>query len=1584
MGFCADGYCCSTACNRACDACAAALKQSGTASGTCGPTKVGVSGSPVCAGDVVCNGTSTSCLASCVNDSACPGGMYCSGTACAAKKAQGASCSAGGNECLTGNCVDGVCCDTACGGACEACSASLKQSTNLSGTCGSAKSGTIGSPVCSGAALCDGASATCPSGCVNDGSCAIGQYCSSAGTCLTKKAQGVMCNLVADCKETGLCDECVTGNCVDSVCCNTACTGLCQACAKLLKTAGNDGECGNAKASIDPHDQCGAEGKNGCGLNGSCNGSGACDTWASTSETCGSNVCSIDRLQSQGQKCTAANTCSASGGTTCGKYLCVPASGQCGASCGNDADCLTGYYCDGLSQCAAKLSVSSACTASNQCATGFCADGFCCSSGCTGACDSCAASLKQSGTANGTCGPTKTGESGSPVCFGAVVCDGISTSCLASCASDSGCPGGMFCTSGGTCAAQKTQGVACDLTNHCKTAGVCGECASGHCVDGVCCDGACGGACQACTATLKQAGTLDGTCGPAKSGTTGSPVCSGGALCDGAIASCPSGCANDASCPTGTYCSTSGACLTKKAQGDVCDLASDCKVAGGCEACVTGNCVDGVCCNSGCTGLCQACAKSLKTAGNNGECGSAKASTDPHDQCGPEAPGTCGQNGFCNGSGACDTWVVGTSCGNATCVANESRPQHCTGPRVCGTVSGTDCGAYQCNPTSGTCPGICATDSECTAGNFCNGSQCVPKLVAGSICIAANQCDKGFCVDGVCCDSACTGICQACAVSLKTTGASGVCGSAKDATDPHDQCELQTKSDCGQNGQCDGSGACAYWPVGTTCAGPVCEANESRPRVCTGPMVCAASAGTNCGAYACLGATGACATACASDTECSNNHFCDGSHCVSELAVGSACTAGSQCSNKLCVDGFCCDTTCQGPCEACSALKKGSGTDGACGPVFSKTDPDNDCEASDPSKCGTNGWCDGSGACAYYSSGAACGATTCTGSEQIGKACNGFGLCQDGQTTQCDPYFCSGNACSATCLQDADCISSYWCRMSDSSCQPDQINGKSCASADECKSGYCIDGYCCDTACEGICQACSASKKGQGSDGACGAIDTHLDPDNECTDKGAPSCQENGTCDGSGACALYPSGWACGDSSCTNGVQVGPVCNGAGTCSSGQLQANCTPYACSGSVCAPQCNADSDCIASSYCLLSDHTCRPDQGNGNGCTSAGQCSAGNCVDGVCCETACTGTCQACSAAKKGSGNDGECGPVGAGTDPNGSCEQDISQPCGRDGSCNGLGDCRYYAQGVSCGVSACNGNVAQGMICNGMGSCLADPAGKDCAPYVCGGLGCPANCATSANCQTGYYCDQGTCKPAGVAGAACKAPTECETGTCVDGVCCDKSCAGTCEACDLPGKEGVCSAVTGDPHGNRPACGGQGDCASICDGTNPATCTYPGSAVVCGSNCVNGALSVSTCDGTGQCAAGPAATCLPYVCETASACRTDCTTNQDCQGGAVCNSEKKCAGAEAPDGAAGAGGSGGSSGTGGSSGSGGTGGTQAQDSGAEAPAAQPLSSDTSGCGCRVEGGASRAWGAMALAFLALVVARGRRAEGVSPN
>jgi hypothetical protein len=58
-GFCADGYCCDTVCNGTCQACAAALKYSGAANGTCDTAKDGRGGAFCAPPNATCDGDHT-------------------------------------------------------------------------------------------------------------------------------------------------------------------------------------------------------------------------------------------------------------------------------------------------------------------------------------------------------------------------------------------------------------------------------------------------------------------------------------------------------------------------------------------------------------------------------------------------------------------------------------------------------------------------------------------------------------------------------------------------------------------------------------------------------------------------------------------------------------------------------------------------------------------------------------------------------------------------------------------------------------------------------------------------------------------------------------------------------------------------------------------------------------------------------------------------------------------------------------------------------------------------------------------------------------------------------------------------------------------------------------------------------------------------------------------------------------------------------------------------------------------------------------------------------------------------------------
>lgn len=133
-----------------------------------------------------------------------------------------------------------------------------------------------------------------------------------------------------------------------------------------------------------------------------------------------------------------------------------------------------------------------------------------------------------------------------------------------------------------------------------------------------------------------------------------------------------------------------------------------------------------------------------------------------------------------------------------------------------------------------------------------------------------------------------------------------------------------------------------------------------------------------------------------------------------------------------------------------------------------------------------------------------------------------------------------------------------------------------------------------------------------------------------------------------------------------------------------------------------------------------------------CGLPADCPLGFCVDGFCCNTACTGDCEACSAAAKGGGVDGECGQVTEGTEcKKGYCDGDSfsyigPSKCDANGmcvqpapiGCIGTNTCQFDL----CGDDGCEHSTkldgtdcGNGMTCNsgvcGMGSASSSSGGS---------------------------------------------------------------------------------------------------------------------------------------------------------------------------------------------------------------------------------------------------------------------------------
>ncbi|MBK9259502.1 MAG: hypothetical protein IPM54_06650 [Polyangiaceae bacterium] len=787
--------------------------------------------------------------------------------------------------------------------------------------------------------------------------------------------------------------------------------------------------------------------------------------------------------------------------------------------------------------------------------------------------------------------------------------------------------------------------IACTLGSQCPT---------GYCVDGFCCDNKCDNKCMACSAAKKGSG-VDGVCGSVKYDTD-----------------------PDNDCPLGAC---DGKNMCKNYNGVACTAAAQC---------LSNYCVDGYCCNNICMGGCSACSAAKKGSGNNGQCGLIAAATDPDNECNP---------GECNGSGACSAAQTKQANGTACTGSAQCESGYCADGVCCDSWCLGSCQACTAAKKFSGVDGVCGPiandkdpDEECWGG-ACNGSG-VCKQYNGVPCANKSQCLSGYCVDGFCCGNLCTQMCYACSEARKGQGYDGVCGPMKSGHDPDSECNP---------GECNGSGACNQPQTpqanGTTCvSGGQCASGNCVDGVCC-DTACASTCMACTAAKKGQGVDGVCGNI---GSELDPDLECNGGRCDNKGACryynGAPCSNKDQCFSHYCVDGFCCGNICIGACQACSSAKKGGGFDGVCGNVAASTDPDNECNP---------GECNGGGACNQPQSpqpnGAACTlATQCQS-----------GFCVDGVC--CDsacPLLCQactaakkGQGLNGTCGNiitgtdpDNECMNSE-CNGNAGCTSPINLpNGTTCTAGDQCASLHCVDGICCDTACNGICVACSATKKGQGTDGTCGPIKYDTDPDDECY---------GGGCNGSGACGYYNGvpcsmGDQCLSTYCVDGVCCNNHCGGLcyactgakkgtgfdGVCSF--IKSNTDPDdECSGvcngaGVCTtPTCSTSADCGANASC--NNSTCECDTGytgDGYNCTDIDECQTNNggCdIHATCTNTPGSRTC-ACNMGYTGDGvtctDIDECQTNNGGCDPNATC---TNTPGSRTCACNA----GYTGDGETC-------------------------------------------------------------------------------------------------------------------------------------------------------------------------------------------------------------------------------------------------------------------------------------------------------------
>ena len=243
---------------------------------------------------------------------------------------------------------------------------------------------------------------------------------------------------------------------------------------------------------------------------------------------------------------------------------------------------------------------------------------------------------------------------------------------------------------------------------------------------------ACGGSCDgkgacafapggsACAAASCSAGQLtqhgcDGL-GDCTSTTSGC----GGYACDAAGTACRTVCNSVSDC-TGTFQCVGGSCVNDLPDGVTCG-SND-------AACKSKHCVDGVCCDTTCTGSCMAC----NVAGKLGSCSSLAGQLSATD-CPGDA--SCGP-GTCAAAGSCSYPKANTSCGASSCAGGKRTDHLCSATHLC-TAKVTACAPYTCDAASKACRTGCTTHPHCVTGGLCD-RQLAHKVGGAGACVAPAQ-----------------------------------------------------------------------------------------------------------------------------------------------------------------------------------------------------------------------------------------------------------------------------------------------------------------------------------------------------------------------------------------------------------------------------------------------------------------------------------------------------------------------------------------------------------------------------------------------------------------------------------------------------------------------------------------------------------------------------------------------------------------------------------------------------------------------------------------------------------------------------
>jgi hypothetical protein len=793
----------------------------------------------------------------CLTDNYCQSDL-CSCYACQANdKSNGEECWKD-EECSSGFCVGADDCivKNKCGTAKEMGESCNKNSECESGECEGESSSTKHC-VCDTDSDCDpneecdtgwGEVNTCYCGSKSN-ICSSSQYCTSGGSCLSRKNLGASCSSSDQCKSR-LCG--VDGTCVCRTSSDCASGQSCKVVVQnnALGFPEFDNFCFTCLVDTDcaQDEYCDSGGTNQCKfkkkLGGSCTKDAACAVGACFGGICG---CGGPEDCDDGEVCTSAHKCA------------------CVIDKNTFTDCSSGQYCAGPNGCQPKRDTGDACTTDKQC-FGVCDENGVCK------CDP----LEQTG-----CGE-EAGQPGLPMCKNTLINSDYDNACV-ECLSAADCAQsgfGLACTPEGVCVQPKPLGQPCNSG---------AECLSETCEYGLAVPiGPPGG---------KKKGICvcgeDADCALSPSGKYCAPNADTGAQCVKCTlnAHCPSGefCDQDTyTCepklPVGSACVSASQCL-----GGSCGIPSGSPIAKSeCLCTTTAPCLDG-----------HTCKISTFPPGVTNKCVCGTSSSD------------CDDTEYCSGSTCLAKKNFGASCSVAHECVSEScyegkcgckTSSDCAEGETCDTV-GADAGRCYCGSA-----GNCTSTQYCgkeTTGSY----QCLAKKADLAPCAHSYQC-LGACGDDAKCHciadaTVCFTVEQGCNNGCPV--AKSYCDVAGGTANPSQNAcvECETNSHCLASEYCSSSsGNC----VADKALGAACSLSAECQSGRCESFVCVCNADAHCpGNQDCAIVTGNNYCFCGSDGTCSSSEYCSASShtCVNEKNLGATCGAGYECKSGLCELGKC-------------------------------------------------------------------------------------------------------------------------------------------------------------------------------------------------------------------------------------------------------------------------------------------------------------------------------------------------------------------------------------------------------------------------------------------------------------------------------------------------------------------------------------------------------------------------------------------------------------------------------------------------------------------------------------------------------